>query len=125
MTSNKEQWFLRVFITLENEWNKIRGEQKFHAASQYFTEQDEDHTLFLSTFYPKIYQQILKDHLLREYYLQPQSSRWYKVMEDNPNFHKRFNCWRNGEPRLCIYPATPEETKLAQEHDHTECKEQY
>jgi hypothetical protein len=97
-TSNEEKWFLRVFITLENEWNKIRGEQKFHATSQYLAEWDEDHTLFLSTFHPKIYQRILKDHPLREYYPQPRSSQWYKVMEDNPDFCKRFTHWRNGEP---------------------------
>jgi hypothetical protein len=67
-TSDKEQWFLEVFVTLENEWNKVRAEQKFPAASQYFTEWDEDHTLFLSTFYPKIYKRLLENNLLGEYY---------------------------------------------------------
>jgi hypothetical protein len=46
-------------------------------------------------------------------------------MEDNPNFRKRFQRWRNGEPRLRIYPATPEETELAKERRHAERKEQY
>ena len=97
-TSNEERWFLRVFVTLENEWNKVRAEQKFPAAFQYFAEWDEDHALFLSTFYLEIYKQILKNNPLGEYYPQPKDSRWHKVMEDNPNFCRRFHHWRNGEP---------------------------
>jgi hypothetical protein len=46
-------------------------------------------------------------------------------MEDNPDFCKRFFHWRNGEPRLRIYPATPEETELARERRCTERKERY
>jgi hypothetical protein len=97
-TGDKERWFLGVFVTLENEWNKARADQGFTATAQYFAEWDEDHALFLSTFYPKIYRRILKDNPLGEYYPQPTSSRWHKVMEDNPNFRKRFFRWRNGEP---------------------------
>jgi hypothetical protein len=120
MTSDEEQWFLGVFITLENKWNKVRAEQKFPATSQYFAEWDEDHALVLSTFYPKIYKRLLENNPLREYYPQLKDSRWYKVMEDNPDFRKRFHHWRNGEPRLCIYPATLEETELARERCRTE-----
>ena len=54
-TGDEERWFLRVFVTLENEWNKARADQGFTATAQYFAEWDEDHALFLSTFYPKIY----------------------------------------------------------------------
>jgi hypothetical protein len=117
--------FLSVFVTLENEWNKARADQGFTATTQYFAEWDEDHALFLSTFYPKIYKRILKDNPPSEYYPQPTSSRWHKVMEDNPNFRKRFQRWRNGEPRLRIYPATPEETELARERRQAERKERY
>ena len=46
-------------------------------------------------------------------------------MEDNPDFRKRFFRWRNREPRLCIYPATPKETELARERRHAERKERY
>jgi hypothetical protein len=124
-TGDEERWFLGMFVTLENEWNKVRADQGFTATAQYFAEWDEDHALFLSTFYPKRYKQILKDNPLGEYYPQPTSSRWHKVMEDNPDFRKRFFRWRNGEPRLRIYPATPEETELARERRRAERKERY
>jgi hypothetical protein len=124
-TGDEEQWFLGVFITLKNEWNKARADQGFTSTAQYFAEWDEDHALFLSTFYPKIYRRILKDNPLGEYYPQPESSRWHKVMQDNPDFRKRFQQWRNGEPRLRIYPATPEETELARERRRAERKERY
>jgi hypothetical protein len=124
-TGNEERWFLGVFVTLENEWNKARADQGFTATAQYFAEWDEDHALFLSTFYPKIYKRILKDNPLGEYYPQPESSRWHKVMQDNPDFCKIFHRWRNGEPQLRIYPATPEETELARERRHAKRKERY
>jgi len=124
-TGDEERWFLGVFVTLENEWNKARADQGFTATAQYFTKWDEDHALFLRTFYPKIYKRIRKDNPLSEWYPQPKSSRWHKVLEDNPDFRKRFHCWRNGEPRLCIYPATPEETELARERRHAKRKERY
>jgi hypothetical protein len=124
-TGDEERWFLGVFVTLENEWNKARADQGFSATAQYFAEWDEDHALFISTFYPKIYKRILKDNPLGEYYPQPKSSRWHQVMENNPDFRKRFFHWRNGEPRLRIYPATPEETELARECCCAERKERY
>ena len=56
-TSNEKQWFLRTFVTLENKWNKIKAEQKFHTIAQYFAKWDSsDHTPFISTFYPGVYQ---------------------------------------------------------------------
>jgi hypothetical protein len=124
-TGDEERWFLGVFVTLENEWNKSRANQGFTATASYFAEWDEDHALFVSTFYPGRYRQIFKDNPLGEYYPDPKKSRWYKVMEDNPDFRKRFFHWRNGEPRLRIYPATPEETELARERRRAERKEKY
>jgi hypothetical protein len=97
-TSSEKQWFLGTFIALKNEWNQIKAEQKLSTVTQFFTKWNLDHALFISTFYPGVYQQILKDNPYTQYYPQSHDSQWHSIMEQNPDFHKRFQCWSNGEP---------------------------